>query len=171
MNRILRALCVFAVFFSVPAWGEIQLQKIQWQLSKKAKGQASRFEDVDAAVFSGPKLSGKLRARLTLLNRGPKPIEGLLLRYSVAARIAPRERRREAAWAVPFMIEGKRVPKVGPNKVQEVPLDPYMLPIYLFKVTRAGYSPVEIKLQVMIEPRAGETSPLQILESVLTLSP
>lgn len=171
MKQLLCVVCASAVFLAVPVRAEIQLQKVQWQLSRKAKGQALHFEEVQALSLEGARLPGRLRAQLTVLNRGPRAVEGILLRYSVSARLAPKEKSSEAVWAVPFMLEERRVPKVGPNKVQEIPLDPHMLAAHLLKVDRAGYTAEEIKLQVMLVPRIGETSPLQILESSLRLKP
>lgn len=140
-------------------------------MARREKGQGPRYEDIAALRLEGGRLAGRVRARLSLLNRGPRSVEGILLRYGVAAKIAPGGTDAPGVWGVPFMIEERRVPKVGPNQIQEVSLETGMLPIYLGRLSRAGYRPRELRLQVMIEPRRGETSPVRLLESVLPLAP
>ena len=78
--------------------------------------------------------------------------------------------KAEAAWAIPFMVDEKRVPKVGPNKTQDVFLTTSpALELYLAKLARAGWWADRVKLQVMIEPHPG-TVVVRSLESVLEVS-
>ena len=156
-----------------PAGAEINLQKIGWQLQKRVRGVApkAKAEEVSSARLEGAKLPGKLEARITLLNRGPKPAEGILLKYSVAARIAPRGKREAGAWAVPYMIGERRVPRVGANQLKHVPLDLGILSSYLLGVQRTGFAADSLKVQVMLEPHPGQDATLQTLENVIPLSP
>lgn len=154
-----------------PARAEIRLQKLGWELSRKGKNQVTRYHEASSTNLEGGRLPGRLRARLILLNRGPHAVEGILLRYSVAARLIPVEGTSEGVWAVPFMLGERRVPKVGPNQIREVPLEPSMLPLYLLKTHRAGFKPDQIRLQVMLEPRAGHGVPIQTLENALPILP
>ncbi|MBI5630466.1 MAG: hypothetical protein HY921_06240 [Elusimicrobia bacterium] len=156
---------------ALPAGAEVQLQQLEWQLGRPAKTQAARFEAIPVLSLAGATLPGKIRVKLTLVNRGPKPVEGILLRYSVAARVAPKGRSQDGTWALPFMLEEKRVPKVGPNQIREVPLVPSMLGGYLLKLDQAGYAADQVKIQAMQEPRAGESYPVRVLESILEVRP
>jgi hypothetical protein len=160
-----------AALLASPAAAELQLQKVQWQLARKGQGRAARFEEVAVLSLEGAKLPGRLRAKLSVLNRGPQAIEGVLLRYSVAAKIAPKEKAAEAAWTVPFLLDEKRVPKIAPNHVQEVILEPQTLPLYFPKIKRQGFCVHELRLQVMVEPRAGDDSPVRSLEESLSVKP
>jgi hypothetical protein len=168
-RRVIWALA--AALLASPAGAELQLQKVQWQLARKGQGRVARFEDIAALSLEGARLPGRLRAKLSVLNRGPQEIEGVLLRYCVAAKIAPKEKAGEAAWTVPFLLEEKRVPKIGPNHVQEVILEPQTLPPYFPKILRQGFRVHELRLQVMVEPRAGDDSPVRSLEGSLSVAP
>jgi hypothetical protein len=98
-------------------------------------------------------------------------MEGLLLRYGISARIIPAESREAGLWAVPFILEEKRVPRVGANKIQEVTLNLTLLGPYLAKLSRAGFKALEIRLEVMVEPRLDQKVPIQILQGILPLKP
>ena len=152
------------------AAAEVELQAVRWQLSTRRQTQVPRYEDVDKLAVSGAKLPGLVRAKLTLLNRGPNAVEGILLRFSVTARVFPKDSPQTAAWGVPFMIDEHRVPKLGPNQTQEARLDPNKLPVYLLKMSRAGFRFDQLRLQVMVEPRPGERAPVRVLESVLPIA-
>lgn len=116
-------------------------------------------------------MKGRLLAKLSLLNRGPA-VEGILLRYTLASKIAPIGQPQESVLAPPFLLESKRVPKVRANSLYDVVLDPSPgLKLYLKKSHRAGYWPEELRLQVMLEPRRGDKSRVQTLEIPLSLHP
>lgn len=162
------ALAAFAAVGAGPASAELLLTNVQWQRGRVERARVVAWEDVSQLVDGPPKLDSRLRARLTLKNRGPKAIEGILLRYSMTARLsASVAGAEEGAWGIPFMVEEKRVPKVDPNQVIDVNLSTSpSLELYLNKLSRAGWWPDRIKLQVMIEPHAGAVA-LQSLENIL----
>ena len=118
-----------------------------------------------------PKLDNRLRARLVLKNAGPLE-EGLLLRYSMTARVAPVQGApADGTWTVPFHVEERHVPKIGADKTLEVPLEASpALNDYLNRIGRAGWWPDRIKIQVMLEPREG-TKALQLVEDVVEIKP
>lgn len=145
---------LLAVALAGSAAAEPALGAVRWELIPAKRGAAA--ESITALPDASPKLGGRLRARLILKNRGPKRVESLLLRYSLSAKIEPKAGGRDAVWTVPFAVEEKRVALLKPNQVTEVPLGPSaMLGLYLKKLQREGYKPVELKLQVMLEPRLG----------------
>lgn len=160
-----------AVLWAAPARAEIELQSVRWQQMSREKGQAAKPLDIKAlSVKEGGPLGGRLLAKVKLLNRGAA-VEGILLRYAVTAKIARiADPKRPAEWAVPYTIDQTRVPKVGANQFLEASLDPTALTeLYLRKIYSQGYWPVELKLQVMLEPRKDNTGALQVLESSLPL--
>ena len=111
-----------------------------------------------------------MRLRLELLNRGPQAAEGILLKYSLSARVSPASGKGEGAWAVAFLLDERRVPKVGPNQTKEVILDPsQVLGAYLQRMLRSGYAVNALKVMVMVEPRPGDVRALETLESILSV--
>ena len=87
----------------------------------------------------------------------------------MTARVVPSSSTADGSWAIPFVVEERRVPKVGPNQVIEVPLETgAALDLYMRRVARAGWWPDRVKLQVMLEPHAG-SSALQIVEDVVEI--
>lgn len=146
----------FAAFGAASARAELFLESLSWQRARVEKARVVAWEDAGRVLDGPPKLETRLRARLTLKNRGPKPAEGILLRYSMTGRIKIDGSAVDGAWAVPFSVDEKRVPKVGPNKTQDVYLTTSpALELYLAKLARAGWWADRLKLQVMIEPHAG----------------
>lgn len=161
-------LAALSAWLPGPAAAEIRLHKIRWQL--RPPGAAQKYSDIESIKLSGTQSAGRLRARLTLDNRGPAPVEGVLLKYSLSARLVPQEGKHEGVWAVPFLLDEKRVPKIGPNQILEVSLVPAeLVTLYLRKIHRAGFFPQDIRIQVMVEPHRGESIPLRTLESIIAL--
>ena len=111
-----------------PAAAAVELQKLGWQMTLAqgaGAGAAVKTAKPIEALAVDPaarKLSGRLMGAARLLNRGAA-VEGLLLRYSVTAKIEPVDGSEAAVWTVPFMLETRRVPKVDANKIFDVPLD------------------------------------------------
>lgn len=161
-------LAAWLLFSGTAARAELLLERVDWELAVAPKGKAVVFEPLDALRMVEQSLKGKLRAQLTLKNRGPKPVEAVLLRYAMSARLATLDSSAEGIWAVPFIVEERRVPRVGPNQLLKVPLGPSpMFALYLRKIKRSGFCPDRFKIQVMIEPHYGEVPALQVLEKIL----
>ncbi len=150
------------------ASAEIALEGVHWQVGRVEAGRVAAWQDVKVLADAPPKLVSRVRARLVLRNRGAAAEETLLIRYSMTARVAPaKDAAAEGAWAIPFAVEERRVAKIGAGKMIEVPLDTgAALDLYARRLARAGFWPDRVKLQVMLEPRAGESA-LQIVEDVL----
>ncbi len=168
-----RVICVLAlaVISSADAHADLLIESLSWQRARVERGRIVSWEDSPALLNGPPKLKARLRARLTLHNSGSKPVEGILLRYSMTSHIAPvAGEKTEGYWGVPFAIEEKRVPKVGLKKTQDVYLmTSPAFDLHIAKLARAGWWPDRVKLQVMIEPHPGSVV-LQSLESVLEVT-
>ena len=171
MKRAVSALILaFAAFTAAGARAELFLESVSWQRARVEPGRAAIWEDTTHMADGPPRLDSRLRARVSLKNRGPKAAEGILLRYSMTGRVVPAEGAGEGAWGVPFKVDEQRVPKVGPNQTQDVFLTTSPpLELYMSKLARAGWWPDRVKLQVMVEPHRG-ASPVKPLESVLEVS-
>lgn len=137
-----------------PAAAELVLEAVGWQSGRPERPpRPTKFEDA-ASVALPAKGAPRLRAKAVLKNRGPKSVEGILLRYVVTARLLPlKAEDGEGSWAVPLMVDERRVPKIGPNKILEVPLiTAPLLEQYLRRVARQGFRVDRLRLQAMIEP-------------------
>lgn len=167
-----RAKILLAVGLAMAAAGrasaELVLESVHWQVGRVERGHVASWVDVKVLEDGPPKLESRLKARLVLKNRGPQTSEGILLRYSLTARLTQAGgAAAEGVWAIPFMIEERRVPKVGPNKVIEVPLETNPgLELYLRRLSRSGWWPDRLRIQVMLEPHPGVQT-IQTLEDVL----
>lgn len=147
---------------------EISLESAAWQEGRVEKpARPPKYADAERIpAFAKPP---RLRGKAVLKNRGPKAAEGVLLRYTVAARLVPdRNAPAEAEWALPFLVDERRVPKVGPNQIQEVSLSlSPLLDNYLKRLARQKFRANALKLSVMIEPGNGQG--VKIAESILTV--
>ena len=129
----------FAAVSAANAGAELSLESASWQRARVTGTRVVSWEDAPGVVDAPPKLDVRLRARLTLKNRGPKAAEGVLLRYSMTGRIkAVGGEAADGAWGIPFMVGEKRVPKVEPNKTLDVYLTTSpALELYLAKPARS----------------------------------
>ena len=169
LGAALALLCAGAV---APARAEIELQKVDWQTARWERGKTRKPEPVEALAFDpGKRIPDRVQARLTVLNRGPV-VKGVLLRYAMTGKVAPKDKSQPAAWSLPFMIDQKRVPNLKANQHAEIVLDTTdLLALYLRRVHRTGWWPEELKLEVMVEPRNGQSVPLKILTASLPVQP
>lgn len=166
--KLISALAVI-VALAGPASAAVELRKLGWQLAAPAKrGEARRPQSIESltAPKPGRNVVGRLSGVVTLGNAG-KSVEGILMRYAVSAKIQPKD-GGEAVWGVPYMLEQRRVPKVRADAALDVPLDAAVwTDLYFKKLAREGYRAVELKMQVMLEPRPGDREPIRVLESAL----
>jgi hypothetical protein len=165
-----KALVLAAVFTAAgaaAAWAELALESVHWQEGHAEGGRVTSWRDVKT-LADAPKPADRMRARLVLKNDGPQNEEGLLLRYSLTARVLPDDGgAASGSWGVPFIVDEKRVPKVGAEKTIEVPLDAgAAIELYLRRLARAGWRTDRLKIQVMLEPHRGSKI-LQSVEDVL----
>lgn len=171
VKRLFFSTLICVIFSATDVRAELVLESVSWQRVRMETSRIISWEDLGRLIDGPPKFETRLRARLTLKNRGPVSAEGILLRYSMTGRIAPNSANTpEGVWGIPFMVDAKHVPKVGPNKTQNVYLvTSPALELYSAKLARAGWWPDRVKLQVMIEPHRGAVA-VQTLESVLEVA-
>ncbi|MDE2039096.1 MAG: hypothetical protein KGO96_00615 [Elusimicrobia bacterium] len=165
------SLCLL-LFCVMPAAAGVRLEAAHWQLLVGGKGRdARRRADIERlALTPGVPLEGRLLARVGLRNRGPV-VEGLLLRYAVEAKVerlvAPGS---SPVWALPYLLDEKRVPLAPANQVFEATVDPTSLTKrYLQALRREGYWPVELRIRFMLKPRLDDQEPLRIVEAALPI--
>lgn len=173
MRRLVLLPALAVVLAARPARATtFELEALSWQ-GRGAPGAAAKSAPIEALVLAkNEKLAGRFSAKLNFLNRGPA-VEGVLIRYSLEGKIAPADHPDQAAWAVPFLVDEKRVPKVNANTHVETTLlvgDPSaQIDIYLKNTAFEGYVVQALRLRVMISPRRGQAAPIQVLESELPI--
>ncbi len=147
----------------------LELSAVSWTISKTGPVEPKEPIPIELLPLdSGARLGGRLTAKLALRNQGPRK-EGILIRYSLSAKLAPVGGAGQAVWALPFLNDERRVPQVGPDQTLQVPVDVTALTeIYLKRVRADGYWPVEFKLEAMLEPREG--APIRVVESSLPVA-
>ncbi|MBI3288485.1 MAG: hypothetical protein HYZ74_03085 [Elusimicrobia bacterium] len=166
MKTVLALAASLIAASAATAFAELTLDATGWQRGRvETRARPVVWRDVAQAELDGKRAA--LRGKAVLKNRGPKPAEGILLRYAVSARLLPdRGSAAEATWAIPCLIDERRVPKVGPNQVLEVPLSlSPKLDHYLAKLRRQGFRPDSLKLQAMLELHGAEG--VRVVESSL----
>jgi hypothetical protein len=170
LERLILA-AALAAAGAASASAEIVLEGVHWQVGRTEGGRVVAWQDLKVLVDGPPKLDNRLRARVVLKNRTAKPDEGILVRYSLVARVSPAAGAAgDGVWAIPFAVEERRVPLVAANKMIEVPLETgAALGLYLRRLARSGWWPDRIKVQVMIEPHAGDAV-LQTVEDSLEVA-
>ncbi len=151
---------------AVPARAQLRLDGVRWEAGRVAAGRVADWQAVQVVENPPPKLRQRLRVRLLVRNDGSKPVEGVLVRYSLTARVS--SAGGPGVWAIPFSVDEKHVPIVGAGKAVEVFLDGGpALDLYARRLAREGWWLDRLKVQAMVEPRAGETTLLtseQVLE-------
>lgn len=155
---------VLAALLAANASAELTLDAAGWQSGRVEKpARPAVWSDATAMPADGK--APVLRGRISLKNRGPKPAEGILVRYSVAAKLVPNG-GGEAAWALPLLVDERRVPKIGPNQVLDVPLTTSpKLDHYLKRLARLGFRVEALKLSAMLDPNSDAS--VRVVEAVL----
>lgn len=153
---IVPALASFFAASAGTALAELMLEAAGWQGSRvSVTGASAVWQNVER--WQRQRLP-RLRGKVVLKNRGPKPAEAVLLRYSVSARLVPdRAVAAEAAWSLPILVDERRVPKIGPNQVVDIPLSlSPKLEHYFKKLRRQGLRANALKIQAMLEPNGAD---------------
>ena len=171
MGRVLGLSALLAALCAGAARAELSLQAVGWQAAQARPGRPAAWEDTARVQDGPPRLETRLRASARLVNRGPEPVEGILLRYSLSARLTRADGgASDPEWSIPLAMDTKRVPALGPNQRADVPLAlPAGFRDQLARLARAGWWPDQVRVRVMIEPRAGDPS-IRTAEGVLELA-
>lgn len=149
----------------------VELTRVDWELSRLQGKQRAPYAPV-AELRAAPetKFTDHLRALVTLRNSGAKPAEGLVLRYALRLRLQRAgDGPEKAFWGVPFHVEEIRVSKVGANAEKQARVIRFELQPQLAKLRNSGFTPVALKLEVMLNPRQGDEPAALLRESVIEI--
>jgi hypothetical protein len=142
------------------AHAALTIKELHWQVATSAPARKDLWHDTANWLYPpGSKPGRAPRVLVTLLNGTGKPDEAILLRYSLSARLAPSQGGAEGVWTLPFVLQERRVPKVQGNELQvPITLNRALFDAYFKRMLRAGFWPDSLRMQVMVEPRPGESS-------------
>lgn len=156
-----------------PAFSQIEIVKVGWEISKLAGKDRSPFSPV-SELRTAPdfKFPDHLRAIITLRNPTAKPVEGLVLRYALSLRLLKKgDAPEKAFWGVPFLVEEVRVSKVNPSSEKQAKVIRFELQTQLYRLRNSGFEPSALRLDVMLSPRQGDEPAAIIRESIISILP
>ncbi len=166
--KIIPVLLALVLSGAAPVFAQMEITGIDWQLSRlEGKERAPYVPVSKLRAATTVKFTDNLRAIVTLRNSSKEAAEGLVLRYALSLRLlrdgaVP----GDAFWCVPFFVEEVRVSKVGPLSERLARVIRFDLQSQLNKLKGSGFSPVELKLEVMLNPRQGD-EPAAIMREAL----
>lgn len=155
---------------SGPALAQVAVRGVRWQVGLKSGKPGGVFHDAKTWLLPPGSAGGRVRAMVSLSNRGARSQDAVLVRFSVSARLA-KEPGGESLWAVPFILEDRRVPKIraGAGLEVAVPVNRAALAAYLQRLHGAGFWPDALRIEVMVEPRRGEELSERLASETLTV--
>ncbi|OGR67495.1 MAG: hypothetical protein A2081_05730 [Elusimicrobia bacterium GWC2_61_19] len=164
---------VLAVAAALPARAAAQTEilAINWEISRMDGKNRTPYAPV-TELRAAPeiKFSDHLRALITLRNPSAKPVEGLVLRYSLRLRLNRKgDAPEKAFWGVPFYMEEVRVSKINPASERQAKVLHFELSEQLRKLRNTGFLPEALKLEVMICPRQGDEPAAIVREAVINI--
>lgn len=164
MKKVFPPIALALIFCSLSlSRAEVSLKEIHWGFWRGTKDRhAPQYLQEPDRWIQPP--AGKVltmpRVVVTLVNRGPAPAEGVVLRYAISARIVSiKTPGGRGTWGVPIWVDRRRVPFLKPNQSLDIQLDPtgeMRLATSMKEMFRAGFWPDALNIQVMVEPRLGE---------------
>lgn len=167
------ALLAMGLALCRPAAAQTEVVKVDWEISRLQGKARTPFASVTELKASPDvKFADNLRAIVTLKNTSARPVEGLVLRYSVRLMLLKKgDAPEKAFWGVPFHVEEVRVSKIGPASERPARILRFELQEQLKKLRGTGFLPTAIKLEVMLCPRLGDEPAGLVRESALNILP
>jgi len=172
VKRNILALAVL-IFCAGLSHAGLELSGVRWQFSQGLKpAMKPKFSDVqEIKIPVDGKMPGRLRAMALLENKSAKNNDGIVVRVAVTARLIKiASPEQPGVWDLPFWIDERRVAelKVGAKKEAAIPnID---LQKYLKRLQQTGFWIDALKIQLAVEPRAGEDFGANISEAVLAVT-
>jgi hypothetical protein len=166
-------LAAAAVLGASAAWSQTEIMNVAWELSR-LNGKARLPYAAVAELRASPEVNFQdyLRALVTLRNPSARPVEGLVLRYSLSLKLLKKgDAPEKAFWAVPFSVEEVRVTKINPQAEKQAKLIRFELQNQLRKLRNTGFAPLALKMQVMVCPRQGDEPAAIMREAVIDIKP
>lgn len=171
-KRFLFLLIIILLFCLKSLYSQVSISKIDWQIVKIKNKSRTSFESVQQLIIKpNQTISDKIRILVTLKNNSPKSsVEGIVLKYAISMHITkPGTESNLGIWSVPFRVEESRISKIKPLKTHQVRIIQTNLNEHLKKLKNTGFWVDMLKIQVMLEPRAGDIIENNVQESIITI--
>ena len=154
----------------LPAHAGMALGKLGWEVSLQTKAQKKIYHAI-AEWMLPPSPTVKMRPRIVVEidNSAGPAVAAVVMRYAFSAKLRPIQGPGPGVWGVPFQLEERRIPNIkgGAKKDAELFLNRVQLANYLKRMHSAGFWPEAFRVQVMLDPHAGEALAGRISESEL----
>lgn len=161
-----------ALLGAAPVSAEVTIDRMNWQLALQMRKQKRIYHDISQWLFPpSPKVKTRPRALVRLSNKSGKAETAVLLRYSITPRLRRIGTSEKGLWMVPFVVEERRIPNLKGGQSKDIPLylNRVAFGAYLKRMYRAGYWPDALRVEVMIEPKPGETFSKRLRRAVLPI--
>ncbi len=176
MNRNTGFAALFLMFTAAPFFvsrlqAQVQINKIDWQISRADSKEKQLFEPIlEVKLEPYQKYLDKLRAVVSVQNLAAKQAEGLVVKCALSLHIVKTsDPATSGFWAVPFRTEELRISLIQPGGVYEAKLIHFVLNEQLKKLKNTGFWVDGLKLQVMMDPRQGDEPARIMKEAVLDI--
>lgn len=158
--------------FAARAAAQTELLSVGWEVSKLAGKTRQPYAPISSlALDPEAKFTDKLRAVITLRNPGQNRVEGLVVRYALRLKMQKAgDAPEKAFWGVPYYTEEVRVASVGPQSERQARAVNFWLAEQFAKLRGTGFSPVALKMEVALCPRAGDEPAALGREAVLEIA-
>ena len=170
-TRLLACAFFICAACAAPAFSQIRIVKVDWEVSKLTGKERSPYTPVKE-LHAAPdfKFPDRVRALVTLRNPSSEPVEGLVLRYALSLRLLKTgEAPEKAFWGVPFYVEEVRVSKVNPSSEKQAKVIRFELQTQLSRLKSSGFEPSALRMDVMLSPRQGDEPAAIIRESIIDI--
>lgn len=166
------ALLALLAAFAARAAAQTELLNIGWEVSKLADKKRQPYAPITELRFDpAGKFTDRLRAVITLRNPGRRKAEGLVVRYALRLKMLKAgDPPEKAFWGVPYYTEEVRVAAVGPQAERQARAVNFWLAEQFAKLRGTGFSPVALKLEAALCPRAGDEPAALGREAVLEIT-
>ncbi|MEI7528274.1 MAG: hypothetical protein WCK76_04960 [Elusimicrobiota bacterium] len=169
--KVLLCVLALAAGFARPAAAQMEVIKIDWELSRLQEKARLPYAPVEA-LNADPalKFTGRLRAVVTLRNASAKKVEGLVIRYALRLRLLKAgEPQEKAFWSVPFYVDELRVAAVNALSERSTKAMNFGFSDQLGRLKNSGFIPTALKMEVMLSPRLGDEPAAIMKESVIEI--
>lgn len=166
-------LAAAALLGAAAAWSQTEMVGVGWELSRlNGKTRAPYAPVTELHATPEGNFQDHLRAIVTLRNPSAKAVEGLVLRYALSLKLQKKgDAPEKAFWGVPFYVEEVRVTKINPQAEKQARVIRFELQNQLRKLRNTGFTPLALRMEVMVCPRLGDEPASIMREAVIDIRP
>lgn len=163
---------VLMIFSVLPVSAKTVISGLNWETSPapiagvKASTSAV-YSEVSDFHIKGVSFD-RLRAVVSLNNSSEKKEMGIVIRYAFSLQIK-NEESGDIFWEVPYQADEVRVPVVKAGITRDAKIISIKLKEHIKSLQNTGFTPVALKLEVMLAPRRGVSEDGRIADKILPI--